>query len=266
MGKNKNSKNDSREVVDKTGQQPSAKKQRRDGKGPKEHKQVDHLEHIPFKLQEIIKSKERMQSGSSNAKKFKDGTFLHRKPEKSEVKDLIVPRFKRRKRESEFHFVRRMEMASKHVFFLTKNQPERKPELAEDEQEKPVDQGKSEKRKEYDKLRLQKRQQKKLDREEDRMEKEMFKDDIAFGEVTLEPPSLTSKPKKAPVKPQAAVKELLLNSLLGHTPTSAAKPSMARRRIVEEERQRAVLAYRHLKKQRQQRQEEARTVKGKARK
>lgn len=36
-----------------------------------------------------------------------------------------------------------------------------------------------------------------------------------------------------------------------------AKPSMARQRIMEEERQRAVEAYRHLKKQQQQQQHEA---------
>ncbi|XP_061702211.1 coiled-coil domain-containing protein 137 [Syngnathoides biaculeatus] len=264
MGKNKNRQNDSREVGDKTGQPPSAKKQKRDGKAPKERKQVDHLEHIPFKLQEIMKSKERMQSGSLKAKKFKDGTLLHRMPEKSEVKDIIVPRFKRGKRESESHFVRRMEMESNHILFLTNNQAERKPELDDDGQEELSAQGKSEKKKEYDKLRLKKRQQKKLDRDEARMEKEMLQDHIPFGEVTLAPPSLTSKPKKAPARPQGA-KELLLNSLLGHAPTSAAKPSLARQRIVEEERQRAVLAYRHLKKQKQQRQEEARTVKPKAR-
>lgn len=58
---------------------------------------------------------------------------------------------------------------------------------------------------------------------------------------------------------QNASKKLLLNSLLGHTVSSTAKPSMARQRIMEEERVRAVEAYRHLKKQKQQ-QHEARTA------
>lgn len=117
----------------------------------------------------------------------------------------------------------------------------------------------------------------------------MFLDHVAFGEVTMAPPSLTAKPKKAPVKSQVttcgfvtfsqqpsnllrlnyssssllfaqkASKELLLNSLLGQTALSTAKPSMARQRIMEEERQRAVEAYRLLKKQKQQ-QHEARTA------
>lgn len=58
---------------------------------------------------------------------------------------------------------------------------------------------------------------------------------------------------------QKASKELLLNSLLGHTVISTAKPSMARQRIMEEERERAVEAYRLLKKQKQQ-QHEARAA------
>ncbi|XP_077414443.1 coiled-coil domain-containing protein 137 [Vanacampus margaritifer] len=263
MGKNKKRINDSKEVVDKTGQQPSTKKQKRDGKAPKDNKHVaDHLEHIPFRLQEIMKNKERMKKGSSKANKLKNALFLSRKPEKSKVADIAVPRFKRRKLESEPQYNRRMDIESKHVLFLTNNQVERKPELGEDEQEKPADHRKSDKKKEYDKLRLQKKQQKKLDRHEAQMEKELFQDDIPFGEVSMEPPSLTSKPRKAPIKPQGA-KELLLNSLLGHSVTSTAKPSMARLRIMEEERQRAVLAYRHMKKQRLQQQEEARTMKRK---
>lgn len=45
---------------------------------------------------------------------------------------------------------------------------------------------------------------------------------------------------------------LLLNSLLGHTVGATNKPSMARQRMMEEERERAVQAYRKLKKQKQE--------------
>lgn len=122
-----------------------------------------------------------------------------------------------------------------------------------------------------------------------------FVDNVPFGEVAMAPPSFSSKPRKALVKSQVtcasvitryvrdlrglskkftffffiyypltftfknASKKLLLNSLLGHTVSSTAKPSMARQRIMEEERVRAVEAYRHLKKQKQQ-QHEARTA------
>lgn len=54
---------------------------------------------------------------------------------------------------------------------------------------------------------------------------------------------------------QKASKDLHLNSLLGHTAVSTAKPSMARQRMMEEERERAVEAYRLLKKQKQQQHE-----------
>lgn len=115
----------------------------------------------------------------------------------------------------------------------------------------------------------------------------VFVDNVPFGEVTMAPPSLSAKPKKAPVKSQVTcsnvlslifmaewevycffcsasiipkgTKKLLLNSLLGHTVASATKPSMARQRIMEEERERAVEAYRHLKKRKQE-QNEARTA------
>ncbi|XP_049600697.1 coiled-coil domain-containing protein 137 isoform X1 [Syngnathus scovelli] len=250
MGKRKKcNSNNCGEVADKTAKQASVKK--RDVKAKRDANQGDHLEHIPFKLQEILKSKERMENSSLTAKKLRDVFVLHRKPEKSTVGDIAIPRFKRGKRESELQFNQRMEMESKHVLFLTNNQVERKPELNEDKQEKPANGGKSDKMKAYDKLKLQKRQRKTLERQEVRMEKEMFQDDIAFGEVSTEPPSLTSKPKKALIKPGAA-KELLLNSLLGHTAMPTSESSMARQRMMEEERRRAVLAYRQLKKQRQQ--------------
>lgn len=177
------------------------------------------------------------------------------KAEDSQDGDIPVPHFKRRKEESERAYMRRMDNETKHVLFLTKNQVERKPELSADKQERPADKGKSKKKKEYDKARLQKQQQKKLDKQVAQMEKEMFVDNVPFGEVTMAPPSLSAKPKKALIKSQKASKELLLNSLLGHTMASTTKPSMARQRIMEEERERAVEAYRHLKKQKQQQHE-----------
>ncbi|XP_029946410.1 coiled-coil domain-containing protein 137 [Salarias fasciatus] len=243
MGKNKkNEASESGKKADKSGRQPSGK----DKKKVTQRKKVteeDHLNHIPFKLREILKSKETPKR--SVKKKLQKG-----RPGGSKVGDIVVPRFKRRKEESEAAYVRRMENAAKHVLFLTKNQVDRKPELEEDQQERPA-KAKSDRKREHDKDRLLKLQLKKLDKKETKMEKEMFVDSVAFGEVAMAPPSLSAKPKKAPIKPQKATKELLLNSLLGHTAVSTAKPSMARQRIMEEERERAVQAYRQLKKQRQ---------------
>nr|XP_057905785.1 coiled-coil domain-containing protein 137 [Doryrhamphus excisus] len=260
MGKSKNRTEESGKVVNNVGEKASSKKKHKRDTRVQKDKQSDHLEHIPFKLQEIMKSKERMKTGAKKANNSKAATILGRKPEESTIGDIPVPIFKRRRREGIKQYFQRMETESKHVLFLTNNQVDRKPELDADEQEKPADQGKSIKKKEYDKLRLQKRQQKKLNRQEARLEKEMFQDNIPFGEVSMAPPSLTSKPKKAPIKSRAN-RELLLNSLLGHTMVSTTKSSMAKQRIMEEERERAVQAYRHLKKQKMQQQEQARTLK-----
>ncbi|XP_034566751.1 coiled-coil domain-containing protein 137 [Notolabrus celidotus] len=253
MGKNKKSKsNESGKQAVKAGQRPSDKKPKRDGK-PNQAKE-DHLKHIPFRLREIMKSKDRMKSGPNRVQKLQKAVSHKGKPGDSQGGDIPVPHFKRGKRESVKAYLRRMDNETKHVLFLTKNQVERKPELEEEKQEKPADKGKSEKKKEYDKIRVQRLHQKKLNKQEDLMEKEMFIDDIPFGEVSMAPPSFSAKPKKAPIKAQAS-KQLLLHSLLGNSTASTAKPSMARQRIMEEERLRAVEAYRHLKKQRQLQQE-----------
>lgn len=47
-------------------------KLQRDGK-PKKVKEVDHIQHIPFKLREIMKAKDRMKTGSLKVKKPKKG-------------------------------------------------------------------------------------------------------------------------------------------------------------------------------------------------
>ncbi|XP_056871672.1 coiled-coil domain-containing protein 137 [Takifugu flavidus] len=253
MGKNKKDKSsESGKQPTGTGKHPREKLQR-DVK-PK-RAEPDHLQHIPFRLREIMKSKDRMKRGLLKPKKPQKVISTG---EPCDV-DIPVPHFKRRKRESERAYVRRMENETKHVLFLTKNQADRKPELDADNQEKPCGKSKSEKKKEYDSFKLQRLQQKKLDRQEARMEKQMFVDDVPFGEVVLAPPSLSSKPKKAQVKSQKDSGTLLLHSLLGHGVTSTNKPSMARQRMMEEERQRAVQAYRCLKKQRQE-QHEARAA------
>ncbi|XP_058509592.1 coiled-coil domain-containing protein 137 [Solea solea] len=251
MGKNTKKANEPVKRGGKSKQHASDKTLKRDGK-PKKAKEMDHLKHIPFRLREIIKSKDQMKTGSIKSKKLKEAISSKGKPEESEDGDIPVPHFKRGKHESEKAYLRRMDNAAKHVLFLTKNQVDRKPELDEDQQERPVDKGKSAKKKEHDKGRLQRLQLKKLSRKEDMMEKEMFVDHVPFGEVSMAPPSLNIKPKKAQVTSKNSTKGLLLNSLLGNAVVSTAKPSMARQRIMEEERERAVEAYRHLKKQKQQ--------------
>lgn len=237
MGKNKNNKVSNKGVV-----KPLSKKMKKSDNKFK----ANHMEQIPFKLREIMKSRQQMKMGPRKRRKSGGGTPKH-------DSDIPVPHFKRRKNESERAYVRRMEAETRHVLFLSQNQVDRKPELNPDQQERPADSGKSDKKKQYAKDRELKMKQKKLDKHETKLEKEMFVDDVPFGEVTMAPPSLSVKPRKAQEKSQKSSKDLLLNSLLGQKTTSnQVKPSMARQRIMEEERQRVVEAYRNLKKQKKQ--------------
>uniref|UniRef100_A0A4W4H345 Coiled-coil domain containing 137 n=1 Tax=Electrophorus electricus TaxID=8005 RepID=A0A4W4H345_ELEEL len=204
-------------------------------------------EHIPFRLREIMKSKEKMKMGSRKLKR------MMREP-KALVTD--IPHFRRGKKETVPAYLHRMERETQHVLFLTKNQRERQPELQLQENET-KSKHKSEKKK-----KLQRLQKKKLEKREERAEKEMFVDEIQFGEVAMAPPSLTTKPKKAAEKLQGASTGLLLSSMLGHSVVSTSKPSMARQRMMEEERERVVQAYRHLKMQKQEQQERQKTGSG----
>ncbi|CAL8274773.1 unnamed protein product [Lota lota] len=213
----------------------------------------DHFNQIPFRLREIMKSQELMKKGKPKTRKIK-AAIPKAKTEDSSIEEIPVPHFRRKKDESKKAYLGRMDNETNHVLFLTKNQVERKPELEEEKQEKPANKCKSEKKIEYNKSRLNRLHQKKLNRQEKEMEKNMFIDKVKFGEVAMAPPTLSAMPRKAPVK-SAPSKGLLLNSLLGQAVSSTAKPSMARKRIMEEERVRVVEAYRHLKKQKQRKQE-----------
>ncbi|XP_051572879.1 coiled-coil domain-containing protein 137 [Myxocyprinus asiaticus] len=211
----------------------------------------DHLQRIPQRLREIMKSKERMKQGSQKRKKASTP-----KLPKGVQGDIPVPLFRRGRQESEKAYLRRMTQESEHVLFLTNNQIERKPELeVKKEEEEQTEKKKSIKKKGLSKSKLQQKK-KKLDQQQEREEEEMFKDEVPFGEVAMAPPSLSVKPKKAKVKPQGAPKGLLLNSLLGHSPVSVSKPSMARKRMMEEERERVVQLYREMKKQQRDKHEQ----------
>ncbi|XP_028675352.2 coiled-coil domain-containing protein 137 [Erpetoichthys calabaricus] len=217
----------------------------------------DDFDRIPFRLREIMKSQEKMKSKLIKKKKKLTGARDVVSKKGSVNKDLKlqtnipVPHFQQRKNESEKAFVRRMNREVQHVVFLSKNQLDRAPE-----KEVPEERGKSEKKKEHDRTRLNRLFKKKEKRREQKAEKEMFSDNVHFGEVVMAPPSLTAKPRNSQTKTQGSTKGLLLSSLLGSGPVSHAdvtKPSLARQRIVQEERDRVVKAYRDLKKLKQER-------------
>lgn len=192
-----------------------------------------------------------MKNPLSNKKRKKEAQVAFRSTLEKEAKgmepDIVVPKFKQRKGESDGAYIQRMEQEAQHVMFLSKNQASHQPEMEVAPKQK------SERKKSFQKRRLDKARQKKEARAADRLEQELLQDKVTFGEVVLQPPELTAKPRRSEARGQPGQKLLMLRKLL--SPNSVCQPlttSLARQRIVQEERERAVQAYRALKKQRQQ--------------
>ncbi|KAL7989573.1 hypothetical protein Chor_012239 [Crotalus horridus] len=169
--------------------------------------------------------------------------------------DIPVPKFKRRRGETEISYNRRMDREIEHVRFLTENQTPREPEKEMQVQEK------SQRRKEFQKKRLEKIRKQKAEKKITMLEKDLLKDTVKFGEVALQPPTLTAKPRKSVIKDKADQRQqLLLTSLLGSGREATVKKqvhaSLARQRIIQEERERVVQAYRDIKKRKQQQQQQ----------
>ncbi|XP_075760164.1 coiled-coil domain-containing protein 137 [Pelodiscus sinensis] len=223
-------------------------------KGSQEKKKTNskpkhlHEQEIPYRLRELMKSREEMKNPKSR-KRRKAATGSKEKP--AAPGDIPVPTFKRRKREGEQAYIRRMEQETQRVLFLTQNQLQREPE-----KEEPVPE-KSQKKKEFQNKRLAKMRRKKEEKKVAMLEKALFQDPVQFGEVAMQPPALTVKPRKGVAKEKAGPRQLLLTPLLApgrSAPARKAAPvSLARQRIVEEERQRVIQAYRDRKKRAQQR-------------
>ncbi|XP_048410843.1 coiled-coil domain-containing protein 137 [Stegostoma tigrinum] len=246
----------------------SGKRSRRTGEPKKSDmkpKNIDEQE-IPYKVREIMRSQQKMMKQLNKKKKKTEKP--ERKPTsmaKNLHEDIPVPKFKRRKRESERAYIQRMEEETQHVMLLTKNQVARCPELETEKEEKASTvKSKSEKKKEFDKKRLAKFIKKKAERKEMKLEKEMFTDIVRFGEVAMQPPTLTAKPRKSQANDQPGQRQLLLKSLIqqskctpgwkieGTQYSKLPTISMARQRMMLEERERIIKAYRTLKKQKQQ--------------
>ncbi|XP_036853323.2 coiled-coil domain-containing protein 137 isoform X1 [Manis javanica] len=197
---------------------------------------------IPFRLREIMRSRQEMRNPISNKKRKKEAQVAFRKTMEKEAKglepDITVPKFRQRKWESSGAYIQRMEQEAQHVLFLSRNQVDRQPEVLEAAKKE-----KSERKKAFQKRRLDKVRQKREEETAERLERELLQDTVRFGEVVLQPPELTAKPRMRPGR-----QSLMLRTLLN--PSSVSQPpatSLARQRIIGEERERAVQAYRALK-------------------
>ncbi|XP_074081018.1 coiled-coil domain-containing protein 137 [Macrotis lagotis] len=236
--------------------QPGQARKEKKKKVNSKPKNLDDQE-IPFRLREIMKSRQEMKKHVSQKKRKAVQVASRQKFEKEamgSLSDIPVPKFKQGEKESDKAYVRRMEQEAQHVIFLSENQVERKPEKEEPSQQKKE---KSQRKKEFQRRRLDKVRHKKEEKAISILEKELFQDPVKFGEVVLQPPELTAKPRKSTNSDKLGKKSLLLTHLLG--PSSAQQSpavSLARQRIVAEERERVVQIYRELKKRKQQQLEQ----------
>ncbi|XP_028377292.1 coiled-coil domain-containing protein 137 isoform X4 [Phyllostomus discolor] len=201
---------------------------------------------IPFRLREIMKSRQEMKNPVSNKKRKKEARAAFRRTLEKEAQgvdpEIAVPKFQQRKGESDGAYVQRMEQEAQHVLFLSRNRAAPRPEAQAAPKEK------SERKKAFRRRRLDKVRQRREEKAVEKLEQELLQDTVKFGEVALQPPELTAKPRTRVSMGQPGRKSLILGALL--SPGGAPQPpasSMARQRIVAEERARAVQAYRAMK-------------------
>ncbi|MGH0135409.1 UNVERIFIED_CONTAM: hypothetical protein FKN15_035517 [Acipenser sinensis] len=231
----------------------------------------DNLEHIPFRLREIMKSKERMkkqqqQKKTTGADTVKFGevamappTFTV-KPRKAQTrieggrKGLLLTSLMGTPLATGTGSVKSSMARQKMMLEERERVVKAYRDLKKIKHERLHSNTASLKRLQnlkYDKSRLNRLLKKKEDRKELREEKEKFIDTVKFGEVAMAPPTFTVKPRKAQTRIEGGRKGLLLTSLMGTplaTGTGSVKSSMARQKMMLEERERVVKAYRDLKK------------------
>ncbi|NXI81043.1 CC137 protein, partial [Rhipidura dahli] len=229
-----------------------SRKEKKDNMKPKHPDEQE----IPFRLRELMRSREAMKRPEPGKKRAAEKQ-QQQKPKGPEAPgDVPVPRFRRGKGESERSYICRMEQEVQRVLFLAENQLQREPEKEATAPEK------SRRKKEFQKKKLEKARKKKEEKKEDMLEKSLFQDTVLFGEVVTQPPTITSRPRgRGPAK-QAGRKQLLLTARLGQSqasPASLVSPgmSMARRRILQEERARVIQAYRDIQRRKQLERERA---------
>ncbi|NXD62069.1 CC137 protein, partial [Eolophus roseicapillus] len=226
----------------------SPRKQKLDNLKPKHPDEQE----IPFRLRELIRSREAMKRPDPGKQKTAEKKQQPKSKGSKAQGDIPVPKFRRGKGESERSYVCRMEQEVQRVLFLTKNQLQREPEKELMAPEK------SKRKKEFQNKKLEKARKKKEEKKEAMLEKSLFQDTVAFGDVVTQPPTITSRPRGQGPAEQAGRKRLLLTPRLGQSPASLAAPvSMARQRIVAEERARVIQAYRDIQRRKQQQREAA---------
>ncbi|NWV95340.1 CC137 protein, partial [Machaerirhynchus nigripectus] len=231
---------------------PRSRKEKKDNMKPKHPDEQE----IPFRLRELMRSREAMKRPDSGKRQAAEKKQQQKSKGPKAPGDIPMPKFRRGKGESERSYICRMEQEVQRVLFRTENQPQREPEKEATAPEK------SKRKKEFQKKKLEKARKKKEEKKEAILEKSLFQDKVPFGEVVTQPPTITSRPRGRGPAEQAGRKQLLLTPRLGQSQASLASPvspvmSMARRRILQEERARVIQAYRDIQRRKQLERERA---------
>lgn len=233
------------------------RKEKKDNMKPKHPDEQE----IPFRLRELMRSREALKRPDPGKKRAAEKKQQQESKGPKTPGDIPVPKFRRGKGESERSYICRMEQEVQRILFLTENQVQREPEKEAMAPEK------SERKKEFQKRKLEKARKKKEEKKEAMLEKSLFQDTVPFGEVVTQPPTITSRPRGQGPAKQAGRKQLLLTPRLGQSQASPVSPvspvmSMARQRILEEERARVIQAYRDIQRRKQLERERARAGPG----
>ncbi|NXR93634.1 CC137 protein, partial [Hypocryptadius cinnamomeus] len=233
-----------------------SRKEKKDNMKPKHPEEQE----IPFRLRELMRSREALKRPDPGKRQGTEKKQQQKSKGPKAAGDVPVPRFRRGRGESERSYICRMEQEVQRVLFLAENQLQRQPEKEAEAPEK------SRRKKEFQKRKLEKARKKKEEKKEAMLEKSLLQDTVPFGEVVTQPPTITSRPRGRGPAEQAGRKQLLLTPRLGQSQASPLSPvspvspavSMARRRILEEERARVIRAYRDIQRRKQLERERAR--------
>uniref|UniRef100_A0A8C3UZJ9 Coiled-coil domain containing 137 n=1 Tax=Catharus ustulatus TaxID=91951 RepID=A0A8C3UZJ9_CATUS len=224
-----------------------SRKEKKDNMKPKHPEEQE----IPFRLRELMRSREALKCPAPGKKQVAEKKQQQESKGPKTAGDTSVPKFRRGKGESERSYICRMEQEVQRVLFLTENQLQREPEkeaTAPEKSKRKKEAGRSEG------LLLT-------------LAPSSLTDTVPFGEVVTQPPTITSRPRGQGPAEQAGRKQLLLTPRLGRSQASPASPvspvmSMARQRILQEERARVIQAYRDIQRRKQLARERARAGPG----
>ncbi|XP_069786081.1 coiled-coil domain-containing protein 137 isoform X3 [Narcine bancroftii] len=149
---------------------PKNKRQRKQ-KSNMKPKNIDEQE-IPFKLREIMRSKDEIKKPKRNRKTGPKRKFVS--GASGPHGQIQALKFKRKKQESVQNYIQRIEQETNYVMFLSKHQLPRCPEMEDKKKEKEsCMKSTPEKKKESDK-RLRRLAHKKIERKKMQLEKERF--------------------------------------------------------------------------------------------